>query len=205
MAPNAPTEGRHIGSLAARDATEITDPDNGPREEHGEVPGLGSIYPFHHFNLRGAESDHEEDEIEGYMQYVSGVNFRHRSIYRSPDRRGPRAPEPARPDSNRYAIRRPPELLGTINGADAIRRNGPQPILAGTGEGVAGSQVPVARFQSGSYSGVSSVTITSGSRRTFRPGTNAGPPNEPFQSYDISSRRNPGSCGYFGVSRINMC
>ncbi|KAK8002242.1 ankyrin repeat-containing domain protein [Apiospora arundinis] len=182
MAPNAPTEDRHIGSLAARDATEITDPDNGPREEHGEVPGLGSIYPFHHFNLRGAESDHEEDEIEGYMQYVSGVNFRHRSIYRSPDRRGPRAPEPARPDSNRYAIRRPPELLGTINGADAIRRNGPQPILAGTGEGVAGSQVPVARFQSGSYSGVSSVTITSGSRRTFRPGTNAGPPNEPFQS-----------------------
>ncbi|KAK8872322.1 hypothetical protein PGQ11_002836 [Apiospora arundinis] len=98
------------------------------------------------------------------------------------DRRGPRALEPARPDSSGHAIRRSPELLGTINGAGAIRRNGPQAILARAGEGVASSQVPVARFQSGPYSGVSQVTITSGSRRTFRPGANIGPPDDPFQS-----------------------
>ncbi|KAK8013532.1 hypothetical protein PG991_009125 [Apiospora marii] len=181
MAPNAPTEARHIGSLAARDATEIIDPDNGPREEHSEVPGLGSIYPFHRLNLRGAESDHDEDDIEEYIQYVLGGSFRHRSIFRSPGGQGPRTQGPARPDSSEYAIRRSPGLLGTINGTGVIRRNGPQPILGGNGEDVAGPRVRVARFQS-EHSGVSSFTITSGRRRTYRPGSNAGPPDDPFPS-----------------------
>ncbi|KAK8007113.1 mitochondrial RNA splicing protein-like protein, partial [Apiospora arundinis] len=182
MAPNAPTEARHFDFPAARGATEIISPDNGPREEQGDVPDLGPVHPSHHFNLRGAGPDHDEDEIGGYMQYVSGVSFRHRSVHRSTDRRGPRAPDPARPDSSGYAIRRSPELLGTIHEAGMIHRNSPQSILGGTGGGVAGPQVRVARFQSGPYSGVSSVTIISGSRRTFRPGADAGPPNEPFQS-----------------------
>ncbi|KAK8002281.1 hypothetical protein PG989_002000 [Apiospora arundinis] len=181
MAPNAPTEARHFDFPAARGATEIIGPDNGPREEQGDVPDLGPLHPSHHFNLRGAGPDHDEDEIGGYMQYVSGVSFRHRSVRRSTDRRGPRAPDPARPDSSGHAIRRSPELLGTINGAGAIRRNGPQAILARAGEGVASSQVPVARFQSGAHSGVSRVTVISGSRRTFRPGPNIGPPDDPFQ------------------------
>ena len=43
------------------------------------------------------------------------------------------------------------------------------------------------------------------SRRTYRPGANAGPPDDPFQSYDISSSRSHGSCGYFGVSHVNLC
>ncbi|KAK8007052.1 hypothetical protein PG989_001042 [Apiospora arundinis] len=184
---------------------DVIGPDNGPREEQGDVPDLGPLHPSHHFNLRGAGPDHDEDEIGGYMQYVSGVSFRHRSVHWSTDRRGPRAPEPARPDSSGHAIRRSPQLLGTINGAGAIRRNGPQAILARAGEGVASSQVPVARFQSGPYSGVSRVTITSGSRRTFRPGANIGPPDDPFQLYDISSPPNPGSCGYFGIFHVNLC
>ncbi|KAK8012094.1 hypothetical protein PG989_000354 [Apiospora arundinis] len=187
MAPNAPTEARHFDFPAARGATEIIGPDNGPREEQGDVPDLGPLHPSHHFNLRGAGPDHDEDEIGGYMQYVSGVSFRHRSVHRSTDRRGPHTPDPARPDSSGHAIRGSPELLGTINGAGAIRRNGPQAILARAGEGVASSQVPVARFQSGPHSGVSRVTVISGSRRTFRPGANIGPPDDPFQSYDIPS------------------
>ncbi|KAK8012166.1 ubiquitin carboxyl-terminal hydrolase 16 [Apiospora arundinis] len=182
MAPNAPTEARHFDFPAARGATEIIGPDNGPREEQGDVPDLGPLHPSHHFNLRGAGPDHDEDEIGGYMQYVSSVSFSHRLVYRSPDRQGPRAPDPARPDSSGHAIRGSPELLGTINGAGAIRRNGPQAILARAGEGVASSQVPVARFQSGPHSGVSRVTVISGSRRTFRPGANIGPPDDPFQS-----------------------
>jgi hypothetical protein len=45
MAPNAPTEARHFDFPAARGATEIIGPDNGPREEHGDVPDLGPLIP----------------------------------------------------------------------------------------------------------------------------------------------------------------
>ncbi|KAK8127428.1 ankyrin repeat protein [Apiospora sp. TS-2023a] len=176
------------------EATEIVDPQHDPRAEYDDVPALGPFNRPNRRTLHDTDSDPDEEDIEEHMhQHIPGGIFRRRSTFRAPDAQDPRNQERARPESQDDVIRRFTELLGSINGAGVVGRNGPQPMFGGVGEGGGGPQVRVTRFQSGPYSAVSSFTITSGSTRTIRPGGNGGPPEDPFQSYDIPSRRNLGS------------
>ncbi|KAK7958130.1 hypothetical protein PG996_010426 [Apiospora saccharicola] len=176
------------------EATEIVDPQHDPRAEYDDVPDLGPFNRPNRRTLHDTDSDPDEEDIEEHMhQHIPGGIFRRRSTFRAPEAQDPRNQERARPESQDDVIRRFTELLGSINGAGLVGRNGPQPMFGGVGEGGGGPQVRVTRFQSGPYSAVSSFTITSGSTRTIRPGGNGGPPEDPFQSYDIPSRRNLGS------------